>query len=132
MGISRKILNWYSRMSPSHGTTIPPYKHVVQIGDPRLRKVSELVPLEKIKSDEVQVTVKKLEYVLKKYNSLGMSAPQIGVNLRIFVMRHTTNQIAKVPDEIIKMRGMDVVPFTVSKYLVFAITYLYTTEPSIL
>lgn len=114
--MSRKLLNWYARLSPSHGKTIPPYEHVIQIGDPRLRKISELIPPNKIKSDEVQSTIKKLEYVLKKYNSLGMSAPQIGVNVRMFVMRHTANQIAKVPEEIVKLRGMDVVPFTVSKY----------------
>ncbi|KAJ8733567.1 hypothetical protein PYW08_001865 [Mythimna loreyi] len=113
MGVTRKVLNWYARLAPAHGKSTPPYEHVVQIGDPLLRKVSEPVPLDKIKTTEIQTIIKKLEYVINKYGSLGMSAPQIGVNLRIFAMRHTVKQIASVPREIAALRGMEVVPFTV-------------------
>lgn len=115
MGVTRKILNWYARMSPSHGRSAPPYEHVVQIGDPRLRKICEPVPLDKIKSQEIQTVIKKLEHVLKKYNSLGMSAPQIGINLRIFALKNTADQIAKLPKNLVAMRGIEVVPFTVSQ-----------------
>lgn len=116
MGVTRKILNWYARLAPAHGKSAPPYEHVVQIGDPRLRKVSEPVPLDKIKTNEIQTIIKKLEYVIKKYGSLGMSAPQIGINMRIFVMRHTLKQISSLPKEVAQMRGMEPIPFTVSKY----------------
>ncbi|XP_059052920.1 uncharacterized protein LOC131847371 isoform X2 [Achroia grisella] len=114
MGVMRKFLNWYGRLGPSHGKTLPPYEHVVQVGDPTLRKVSELVPIPSIKSESVQKVIKKLECVLDKYGSLGMSAPQIGVNMRIFVMKHTNKQISYTPKEIVKSRGMSAVPFTVS------------------
>ncbi|XP_059052919.1 peptide deformylase, mitochondrial-like isoform X1 [Achroia grisella] len=113
MGVMRKFLNWYGRLGPSHGKTLPPYEHVVQVGDPTLRKVSELVPIPSIKSESVQKVIKKLECVLDKYGSLGMSAPQIGVNMRIFVMKHTNKQISYTPKEIVKSRGMSAVPFTV-------------------
>ncbi|XP_028165434.1 peptide deformylase, mitochondrial-like [Ostrinia furnacalis] len=113
MGAMRKVLNWYARLSPSRGKTSPPYEHVVQIGDPRLRKVSDPVPVDKIKSEEVQKVINKLRLVLHKYGSVGMSAPQIGVNMRMFVMRHTAKQISAVPPEIAKSKGMSVVPFTV-------------------
>ncbi|XP_022824986.1 peptide deformylase, mitochondrial-like [Spodoptera litura] len=113
MGVTRKVLNWYARLAPAHGKTIPPYEHVVQIGDPTLRKISEPVPIDKIKTTEIQIIIKKLEYVISKYGSLGMSAPQIGVNLRIFAMRHTVKQIASVPGELARLRGMEEVPFTV-------------------
>ncbi|CAH1646898.1 unnamed protein product [Spodoptera littoralis] len=113
MGVTRKVLNWYARLSPAHGKTIPPYDHVVQIGDPTLRKISEPVSIDKIKTTEIQNIIKKLEYVISKYGSLGMSAPQIGVNLRIFAMRHTVKQIASVPGELARLRGMEEVPFTV-------------------
>lgn len=116
MGVTRKVLNWYARMSPSRGKLSPPYEHVVQIGDPRLRKVSEPVPLDKIKTEEVQKVIHKLRHVLDKYGSVGMSAPQVGVNMRMFVMRHTAKQISALSPEIIKSKGMSVVPFTVSKY----------------
>ncbi|CAB3237936.1 unnamed protein product [Arctia plantaginis] len=113
MGITRKFLNWYARLSPARGKSNPPYEHIVQIGDPRLRKVSEPVPLDKIKTTEIQTVIKKLDYVTVKYGSLGMSAPQIGVNVRIFVMRHTMKQIAAAPKHIAQLRGMEVIPFTV-------------------
>ncbi|KOB73303.1 Uncharacterized protein OBRU01_07082 [Operophtera brumata] len=113
MSLTRRFLNWYARLSPSHGKTNPPYEHVVQIGDPRLRRICEPVPVDKIKTNEVQSVIKKLEHVLKKYKSLGMSAPQIGVNMRIFVMRFTPDQVSNAPKTIVKLRGLDVVPFTV-------------------
>lgn len=116
MGVTRKFLNWYARLSPARGKSNPPYEHIVQLGDPRLRKVSELVPLDKIKTNEIQTLIKKLEYVTEKYGSLGMSAPQIGVNVRIIVMRHTMKQIATVPKQLAQLQGMEVIPFTVSKY----------------
>lgn len=115
MGVVRKALNWYARLAPGRGKSSPPYEHVVQIGDPRLRKLSEPVPIDKVKSNEVQLVIKKLEHVLNKYGSVGMAAPQIGVNSRIFVMRQTVKQISSVPVEIVKARGMCVVPFAVSK-----------------
>ncbi|KAM3956759.1 peptide deformylase, mitochondrial [Aphomia sociella] len=113
MGVTRRFLNWYGRMAPSHGKTLPPYEHVVQVGDPTLRKVSEPVPVNQIKSNDVQNVIKKLECVLNKYGSLGMSAPQIGVNMRIFVMQHTPKQISVIPKETIKSRGISAIPFTV-------------------
>lgn len=115
MGVLRKTLNWYARLSPKHGASAPPFSHVVQIGDPTLRTVSHTVPPEKIQSDVVQEIIKKLQNVLYRYESVGMSAPQIGINLRIFVMRHTEGQIASVQPEIAKMRGMSVIPYTVSE-----------------
>lgn len=99
MGVTRKVLNWYARLSPGRGYAVPPYEHVVQIGDPTLRKVSEPVPLDLIKSKEVQKVLKRLGDVLNKYGSVGMSAPQIGVNLRIFAMQHTAKQISTVSKE---------------------------------
>ncbi|XP_052755467.1 peptide deformylase, mitochondrial-like [Galleria mellonella] len=113
MGVTRRFLNWYGRLGPSHGKTSPPYEHVVQVGDPTLRKVSEVVPVDRIKSNDVQNVIKKLQYVLNKYGSVGMSAPQIGVNMRIFVMQHTPKQISYNSKEIIKSRGLSAVPFTV-------------------
>lgn len=114
MGVIRKVLNWYARLSPARGKVSPPYKHVVQIGDPSLRRTCEPVPLDKIKSDEIQTVIKKLEYVINKYNSIGMSAPQIGINLRIFAISCTPKQLAGVSDNYIKSKQISVIPFTVS------------------
>ncbi|XP_063619211.1 peptide deformylase, mitochondrial-like [Cydia splendana] len=113
MTVTRKVLNWYARLSPSRGHVTPPYSHVVQIGDPRLRKVSEPVPPESIKTEQIQTIIKKLEVVINRYSSLGMSAPQIGVNMRIFAMQLTALEIKITSPDIVKSRGMTVVPYTV-------------------
>lgn len=115
MGVVRKAFNWYARLAPSHGYSPPPYKHVVQIGDPTLRKVSEPVSLDNIRSNEIQSVIEKLKYVMDKYGSVGMAAPQVGVNLRIFVMRLTEKQIAEMSADVVRLRSISVVPYTVSK-----------------
>ncbi|CAG9795406.1 unnamed protein product [Diatraea saccharalis] len=113
MRLVRKALNWYARLAPSRGKVSPPYEHVVQIGDPTLRKVSEDVPLDKLSSQEVQQVIKKLQFVLSKYGSVGMSAPQIGINLRIFAIQYTSKQLDATPSKAIKSTGMSTIPFTV-------------------
>ncbi|XP_045494068.1 peptide deformylase, mitochondrial-like [Colias croceus] len=113
MGILRKTLNWYAKLSPSRGIVNPPYEHIVQIGDPRLRKICDQVPIEAIKTNEIQKLIIILEHMLNKYGSVGMSAPQVGINKRIFVMRHTAKQIKSELPEIVKSRNMYEVPFTV-------------------
>ncbi|XP_050343772.1 peptide deformylase, mitochondrial-like isoform X1 [Nymphalis io] len=113
MGLLRKTLNLYAKLAPGRGRSLPPYEHVVQIGDPILRKVSEPVSVDKIRTDDIRKIIQKLIYVLDKYGSVGMAAPQVGVNLRIFIMRLTAKQIAKMPVETIKLKNMTVVPLTV-------------------
>lgn len=132
MSVTRKLLNWYARLAPGRGKSSPPYLHVVQIGDPILRNVSEPVPLDKIKTNEIQNLIKKLEYVIDKYGSLGMSAPQIGVNLRIFAMRLTDKQITKVPNDIARLRGMEVLPFTVSEYYTMQVITSFSESTQII
>lgn len=61
---------------------IPPYNHIVQIGDPTLRKISDEVPVELIKTPEIKFLVSQLSSVLKDYNLVGVASPQIGINLR--------------------------------------------------
>lgn len=117
MGVSRKLLNWYARLAPARGVVAPPYKHVVQIGDPHLRRVSEAVPLDKVNTKEVQNVINKLDSVMTVYGSVGLSAPQIGVNMRIFVMRLTAAQLSTAKAQVIKSTGMTEIPFTVSEYL---------------
>ncbi|VVC93582.1 peptide deformylase, mitochondrial-like [Leptidea sinapis] len=113
MGIIRKALNLYARMSPTRGKIKPPYRHVTQIGDPRLRKICDEVPLNKIKTPEIQKVIDQLVLVLNRYGSVGMSAPQVGINERIFVMRHTAQQINREPVEVINNRGMYEVPLSI-------------------
>ncbi|XP_023945184.1 peptide deformylase, mitochondrial [Bicyclus anynana] len=113
MGVIRKVLNWYARLAPSHGPSPPPYKHVIQIGDPTLRKVSKPVSLETLKTKEIQSVIEKLKYVMDRHGSVGMAAPQVGINLRIFVMRVTDKQISEMSPDVVKLRNITAIPYTV-------------------
>jgi len=62
-------------------------KKVVQAGDPRLRKVSK--PVDKI-DKKILLLISDLKETLlahKNPEGVGLAAPQIGRNLRVFVMR---------------------------------------------
>ncbi len=58
-------------------------RHTTQIGNPIIRRKSKTV--KDIKSKKVQKTVKDLIDSMRHHGLVGMAAPQIGKNLRIFV-----------------------------------------------
>lgn len=94
-------------------TVKPPYSHVTQIGDPVLRRVAEEVPTDMIKSKEVELIVERMIQVLKKYNCVGLAAPQIGLSLRIIVM-HFEEKVRKVYTKSeYESRQMSELPLTV-------------------
>lgn len=109
----RKFKNWYASLSPKRSQK-PPFSHVVQIGDPILRRKADPVQLETIKSKEMKILIEHLKRLLKKYECSGLSAPQIGIPLRIFLMEFVGKEKEFSP-EIYKARKMREVPLTVSK-----------------
>lgn len=64
-------------------------KKILQIGDPILEKKSEKINIEEIKSPEIQTLTSDLIDTAKSEGdkSAGLSAPQLGSNKRIFVVR---------------------------------------------
>jgi len=55
--------------------------------DKRLREISIDVPFDEIKSDKIQKIIKEMSEVLASQDDgVAIAAPQIGVNLRIFVV----------------------------------------------
>ena len=58
-------------------------KNVIQIGNPILSRKSKAVS--KIKSKETQKIIKDLSDSIRCHDLIGMAAPQIGKNLRIFI-----------------------------------------------
>lgn len=59
-------------------------KNIAQIGNPIIRKKSKKVLV--INSKKIKTVVKNLIDSLYYHDLIGMAAPQIGVNLRIFVI----------------------------------------------
>ena len=87
--------------------------HIVQIGDPVLRKVAQPVDMDRLKSSEIQNIISQMRIALKKYDAHGIAAPQLGVPVRMFAVQVTEKQINKLDDDTIIRSGVKVIPFKV-------------------
>lgn len=104
--------SWYqSRWIPRK--TEPPYTHICQIGDPVLRQKSASVPLDAIKSKELDLFIDQLIDVLHNYKLVGIAAPQVGIGLRIIVMEFTDRMKEEFTADEYKVREMEKLPLTV-------------------
>ncbi|XP_054082115.1 peptide deformylase, mitochondrial isoform X2 [Zeugodacus cucurbitae] len=90
----------------------PPYEHFTQIGDPVLRTKAAEVPEELIGSKEVEHIVEKMIKVLRKFDCVGVAAPQIGISLRIIVMEFREGLKDILPKPIYDARKMSTLPLT--------------------
>lgn len=60
---------------------------IIQKGEAVLRKTAKEVPLETIKSREIQNIIKKMKHAIaENEEAVAIAAPQIGKSLRIFVI----------------------------------------------
>ncbi len=75
-------------------------RRVTQIGNPVIRKKSKRVG--KVSSKSIQKTVRDLVDSMRFHGLVGMAAPQIGLNLRIFVteIRKTKTRKSKEKDQL--------------------------------
>jgi len=53
-----------------------PFNFPLQIGDPKLREISKKVE----NYDDLGKIVEEMKSVARKYDALGLAAPQIGIN----------------------------------------------------
>lgn len=89
-----------------------------QIGDPTLRQQAENVDITTIRSPEFKQMIERMFKVMRKANVSSISAPQIGVRLRVIALEKTAKQIkelkeAEVTDQDIKTFGIVKIPPTV-------------------
>lgn len=110
-----QLKSWYSGLVKKP-PPVPPYFHIIQIGDPVLRVVADKVPVDLIKSSEIQFLIKVMKDVFKQYNCVGLSAPQIGISLRIFIAEFNANHLKAYDEAERKNKEMKIFPQTV-KYL---------------
>ena len=62
-------------------------RKIVQIGNNTLREISHDVPVDEIKSTKIQKIISDMKNALASQDDgVAIAAPQIGVNLRIFVV----------------------------------------------
>ncbi len=59
---------------------------IIHYPDPRLKKVSQ--PLEK-PTAELKELAARMFQLMREHKGVGLAAPQVGLNIRMFVMNHT-------------------------------------------
>ena len=91
----------------------PPFRHIVQLGDPVLRVPCDPVLPDDIKTGEVREVIDAMKFVLKRFDGVGLSAPQIGVPLQIMMVQFTKKQINFWSEELRKQREMEVLPMKI-------------------
>jgi len=98
---------WYRKQwggSPSDRNTM--YQHLVQLGDPCLRQQALSVRPEDVRTDEIQQLIANLKNMLTLYDTLGVSAPQVGVSAQVSVVSCSQAQVDAWPEEAVTERRM--------------------------
>lgn len=112
----KTIISWYSGLVKTKPPEAP-YNHVVQIGDPTLRTVSDEIPRDLIKSPEIKFLINRMKTVMKKYDSVSIAAPQIGIPVQLFLMEFNEKHLKAYSPQEQKIKDMKVVPFKVRSLL---------------
>ncbi|KAG9474971.1 peptide deformylase, mitochondrial [Eleutherodactylus coqui] len=94
------------------GAPSPPYKKVVQTGDPVLRLQTQLVPQDRISHPDTQVILKRMVHILRSGDCMGISAPQLGVPLRIIALE-LREGMCKLPSELMAEREIHPFPLKI-------------------
>jgi len=108
----KSLKQWYQGLWMPRKTQ-PPYRHIVQIGDPVLRHKADEVPLDGINTKEFNWFIDLLIDVLHRYKCVGISAPQVGISLRIIVMEVTNREKENFSPEVVKTREVETLPLTI-------------------
>lgn len=95
------------------GAPAPPYNHVCQVGDPVLRSQAAAVEPGAIQGPEVQKVIKTLVKVMRTLDCVGLSAPQIGVPLRILALEYPNKMLEESSITSIEARGLVAVPLMI-------------------
>ncbi|MCI4379113.1 hypothetical protein PGIGA_G00224140 [Pangasianodon gigas] len=91
----------------------PPYSHVCQVGDPVLRCRAADVEPEAVRGPEVQRVINTMVTVMRRLRCVGLSAPQVGVPLRIIAVEYSEKMLQENPPALIEARGLVSVPLKV-------------------
>lgn len=91
----------------------PPYGHVCQVGDPVLRCTAAHVEPEAVRGAEVQRVISTMVTLMRRLKCVGLSAPQLGVPLRILAVEYSEKMLQENPPAAIQARGLVTVPLKV-------------------
>ena len=120
--LNARRMSWYkSLLKPD--VYEPPYEHIVQIGDPVLRKVSDTVPSDLITTKEISFLVQRMLSAMRDYELVGIASPQIGISLRIMIMEFPEKLKKKYSTDMWNNREMEVLPLTVSFFTLILVMF---------
>ncbi|XP_026221577.1 peptide deformylase, mitochondrial [Anabas testudineus] len=91
----------------------PPYSHVCQVGDPVLRAHAAAVDPAAITGPEIQKVINTMVKVMRKLECVGLSAPQIGVPLRILALEYPQKMLEESSLTSREARGLSVQPLRI-------------------
>lgn len=91
----------------------PPYSHVCQVGDPVLRSHAAAVDPAAITGPEIQKVINTMVKVMRKLECVGLSAPQIGVPLRILALEYPQKMLEESSLATREARGLSVQPLRI-------------------
>lgn len=91
----------------------PPYSHVCQVGDPVLRSHAAAVDPSAITGSEIQQVINTMVKVMRKLECVGLSAPQIGVPLRILALEYPQMMLEESSPASREVRGLSVQPLRI-------------------
>lgn len=84
----------------------PPYCHVCQVGDPVLRSHAAAVDPAAVTGPEIQKVINTMVKVMRKFKCVGLSAPQIGVPLRIMALEYPQEMLEESSPASREVRGL--------------------------
>lgn len=90
-----------------------PYQHVVQVGDPVLRRKCDPVPAEAIGGPEIKFLIDLMTRMMHKYKCVGLAAPQVGIPLRVIGLEFKDSYRKDFPEDVYATRNMQPLPLTV-------------------
>uniref|UniRef100_A0A1B6H4U6 Peptide deformylase n=2 Tax=Cuerna arida TaxID=1464854 RepID=A0A1B6H4U6_9HEMI len=112
MDIQSKVLKLIEKLRFRRAPK-PPYSHVVQLGDPVLRCKAKIVEKTQLDTPEFKKLVNNMRKVVKRYKCVGISAPQLGIDLRVMAMTcPDLDQFAGSPQEY-QLKGMQPYSYSV-------------------
>lgn len=91
----------------------PPYSHVCQVGDPVLRSHAAAVDPSTITGPEIQKVITTLVTVMRRLECVGLSAPQIGVPLRILALEYPQKMLEESSPASREARGLSAQPLRI-------------------
>ncbi|XP_041651810.1 peptide deformylase, mitochondrial [Cheilinus undulatus] len=91
----------------------PPYGHVCQVGDPVLRSHAAAVDPAAITGPEIQKVINTMVKVMRKMECVGLSAPQVGVPLRILALEYPEKMLEESSPASREARGLSVQPLRI-------------------